>query len=527
MEPDRARHLQRLVHLAELVDDVDVSEEDLRVNAIRGALTLGDVDTALRLAQNGLRRRPGDVALVGHLAIALEAAGHHGEAAAAVGGRQWSHDPGAVGRWVANRFLTSGEISAVPDDVEDPENELLANHVWVAALSGDGPAAAAGVERVLASHASSPQAVVWACVAGAVPAVFEGRDRRARQLVGIARAVEVVRAEQLTPFADLQIILVDALVGVHTGDLAHTAARCSALVEQAPSDWLRGVWYGCLGGVCRESGGFVDGVQMFDRCLEQFPGDPFGMAYWARSDRAVCAAMAGHTDVPSEAVVVDEAAAPLPRFCRPLLLRNEAWYRMAVGDAPGAIRALRRALVDAMGLGQPAVSTSLLTDIARFGHAGEAAEALAGLPDLASPLAGCRAAAVSAFAADDVQMLVTASTEAARFGIQPVGWELAAAALDRAARQRDSQRRARIELLTSIEHAPTPRLRRRREPILTSRERVIAGLAAAGAPSRGIADHLGVSVRTVDNLLGRVYRKTGLSGRADLTALLTGGRVDP
>lgn len=58
---------------------------------------------------------------------------------------------------------------------------------------------------------------------------------------------------------------------------------------------------------------------------------------------------------------------------------------------------------------------------------------------------------------------------------------------------------------------------------LTSREREVAELAAAGEPSRAIADRLGVSTRTVDNLLGRVYLKLGIRGRSELGDALRSG----
>ena len=55
---------------------------------------------------------------------------------------------------------------------------------------------------------------------------------------------------------------------------------------------------------------------------------------------------------------------------------------------------------------------------------------------------------------------------------------------------------------------------------LTDREREIAVLAAAGQSSRLIAERLFLSVRTVDNHLGRIYDKLGVSSRADLAAAL-------
>jgi len=55
---------------------------------------------------------------------------------------------------------------------------------------------------------------------------------------------------------------------------------------------------------------------------------------------------------------------------------------------------------------------------------------------------------------------------------------------------------------------------------LTEREREIALLAAAGHSSRAIAERLVLSVRTIDNHLGRIYDKLGVSNRAELAAAL-------
>lgn len=55
---------------------------------------------------------------------------------------------------------------------------------------------------------------------------------------------------------------------------------------------------------------------------------------------------------------------------------------------------------------------------------------------------------------------------------------------------------------------------------LTHREHEIARLAARGATSRDIAKLLVISVRTVDNHLSSVYRKTGVAGRHELASTL-------
>jgi DNA-binding CsgD family transcriptional regulator len=77
------------------------------------------------------------------------------------------------------------------------------------------------------------------------------------------------------------------------------------------------------------------------------------------------------------------------------------------------------------------------------------------------------------------------------------------------------------ELSTRCQGAATPALARADGlHALTPREREVVTLAGRGLRSKEVAAHLGVSVRTVDNLLLRAYRKLGVHGRDGLRALL-------
>ena len=74
---------------------------------------------------------------------------------------------------------------------------------------------------------------------------------------------------------------------------------------------------------------------------------------------------------------------------------------------------------------------------------------------------------------------------------------------------------------TRCESAETPPLSWADQPEdLTARERDVADLAVAQLTSREIADRFGITTRTVDNLLGRVYAKLGVSGRRELADVL-------
>ena len=72
----------------------------------------------------------------------------------------------------------------------------------------------------------------------------------------------------------------------------------------------------------------------------------------------------------------------------------------------------------------------------------------------------------------------------------------------------------------SCEGARTPALSLLTDPVsLTRRENDIARLASTGLSNAGIATHLVISVRTVENILHHVYDKLALTGRQDLPGI--------
>jgi DNA-binding CsgD family transcriptional regulator len=132
----------------------------------------------------------------------------------------------------------------------------------------------------------------------------------------------------------------------------------------------------------------------------------------------------------------------------------------------------------------------------------------------------------AALAAEDGTRLVAVADEFESLGSLLVAAEAAAAGADLWRRRREQRRAAALdlrsrELAARCEGATTPALIRPTSLVpLTEREREIALLAADGQPSRVIAERLYLSVRTVDNHLGRVYDKLGVSSRAALAVAL-------
>jgi DNA-binding CsgD family transcriptional regulator len=214
-------------------------------------------------------------------------------------------------------------------------------------------------------------------------------------------------------------------------------------------------------------------------------------------------------------------------FLAPELPLGRAWALVAAGDLPAARALLLPAATDAELAGHLPAAAWLLHDAARLGGAAEAAPLLADLARRTdSALVAARAGHAAGLAEDDGERLAAAADQFETLGAVLLAAEATAAGADAWRRRRERRRAAALEvraeaLAGRCEGARTPALRRTTSVVpLTDREREIAALAADGRPSREIAARLYLSVRTVDNHLGRIYDKLGVSSRAELAASL-------
>jgi DNA-binding CsgD family transcriptional regulator len=173
------------------------------------------------------------------------------------------------------------------------------------------------------------------------------------------------------------------------------------------------------------------------------------------------------------------------------------------------------------------VAAWLLHDAARLGAGREVAVRLAALATVTdSPLVAAKAGHALALVDDDAPRLAAAVDQFESIGAMLLAAEAAGAAAE-AWRRVHEQRRATAlflrasQLSAQCEGANTPGLVRTPSVVpLTTRERDVAMLAAAGHSSRVIAERLYLSVRTVDNHLGRIYAKLGVSSRDALADVL-------
>jgi DNA-binding CsgD family transcriptional regulator len=206
---------------------------------------------------------------------------------------------------------------------------------------------------------------------------------------------------------------------------------------------------------------------------------------------------------------------------------GRAWALVAAGDLRSAREVLISAAASAERSGFVVSAGWLLHDAARLGAA-EVVEArlaaLAGASD--SDLLRLRAEHVAALVASDGRRLAALSDEFTALGVILPAAEAAAQGAEAWRGHGDESRAAALDLradtlVARCEGARTPVLVRARAVLaLSERERHVAVLAAQGHSSRTIATHLSLSVRTVDNHLGRIYSKLGVSNRAELAAAL-------
>jgi DNA-binding CsgD family transcriptional regulator/tetratricopeptide (TPR) repeat protein len=208
--------------------------------------------------------------------------------------------------------------------------------------------------------------------------------------------------------------------------------------------------------------------------------------------------------------------------------RARAWIDHRLGDLEQATARQHATATSLIERGALTDAVGVLTDAAVMGNADEFAPTATSLVDAVDgPLLTSRLGTVIATAARDVASLEHHGSVLVGIGSHLDAANAYALAATIAGERADG-RAARLDLARSIaaearaEGVRSIVLERLRPSIeqLTDREHLVARLAAEGLSSRDIATKLTISVRTVDNLLGRVYRKLHVNGRVELAEVL-------
>ena len=244
---------------------------------------------------------------------------------------------------------------------------------------------------------------------------------------------------------------------------------------------------------------------------------------------SICAALQGDLDAARQAAEEARAYPPVGFYLHYEYLAS-AWLAAACGDLRKARSVLTEGAAKVRAAGMIPAEALLLTDTARLGGAQNVTDRLA---ELAAACDGTLISAcadfAAALAADDPDLLMAVAEElqetsadllvaeaataaAAAYG-KAGNTHKATAATQQAQAYAALYQGARTPLLTTAKTTAA----------LTTREKEIALLAAAGTASKDMAERLHLSVRTVDNHLQHAYAKLGITTRRELASVLGPG----
>jgi DNA-binding CsgD family transcriptional regulator len=514
----------------------------LLLKAARQAAARFDHELNERLARAAVDAGGGPTA-VRVLAETLEWQGRHAEAVAVMEGEppaqgaervRWASIRAGNLYWGLERTAEAEEILKQAAVAEEGGEEAVAMLAWILLFDGRLPEAVAVAGRVLDQPEAPAQALVWAATA-AVPAL--GSLGRLGEALAVAdRGLAMARAHpEDLPWGETQLGLVRCQVLLGAGWLAEARAIAEAGYQAAVADRSSertGGWAGFRGLVDKAEGRIAtaeaslrEAVALLD---EQ---DPYRFMRWCLAELASVAALAG--DQKAAAGWLDRAdarAGEANRYFDPWVELDRAWVAAAAGELSRAVDLATRAADMARASKQFTFEAGALYDVARLGAPASVRQRLEELAGwLEGRLAAVLASSAVALAAEDGAALDRVGAAFQDLGALLLAAEAkAAAARAHRATGRDASANASQEqaaaLAAACQGARTLGLGSAIPvSVLTTREREVAMLAAAHISSREIATRLHLSVRTVDNHLGRVYAKLGVSNRAQLATLLEVG----
>jgi len=240
---------------------------------------------------------------------------------------------------------------------------------------------------------------------------------------------------------------------------------------------------------------------------------------WAVGGLLLACALLGDADGCRRALAEADRLGPGVPFLDADLLRARAWATSTLGDSVRAETLFSDAAQCAADAGAVALEAVALHDAFRV--LGKRFSTRLAVLAQQSPAPSIVLRARHVQAGDDADELLVIADEFERIGALLIAAELVsqASVVAAAEGQRSLARTAHGHFLRLDEACGRVRSRWQHDVVeLTARERDVATLASGGQTSRAIAQHLGVSTRTVDNMLQRVYVKLGLHGRSELIA---------
>lgn len=527
------------IRLADLAIESDVDLDlGLLGAAARDAMNLAQIPMGERFARAALAEGGGlDEAEL--LARALMWQGHPDEAEEILS--RFSpddFDEGQILRWgllrVGNMFWAVGDAQRAQTYLE-LVRERVTTPVLIPIVTGIASACAlfenrlddaiALSDEVFADERPLPWAIEWAVFGGSLSRALSGRGGEVEAIANRGRSVEVDGMLRF-PTAFGEMLALTLAGRLDDGDQAVQRyvdfANTAQYLGWAMSEIL-------VAAVELSRGACASVVRRMEQALAILDGENFSLSWNYPAHIYLVQALSALGQVDKAESALRKARAKYGRNVAvfgPMLAVAESWQSAAAGTISNAVELAHAAAAKARDSGQIAIEAEALYSAARFGDAtvGDRLAEIAATVD--GPLVREYARHAAALAAGDAIELDLCAVDFEKLGVRLSAADAAAQASE--LHDAESNRSATVasaavanRLAAECGGLRTPALVEAARPLpLTSREREIANLVAAGLSNKEIAQRLTVSVRTVEGHIYRACTKLDITDRSEIAALL-------
>jgi DNA-binding CsgD family transcriptional regulator len=385
----------------------------------------------------------------------------------------------------------------------------------ISAIRGDFVDAEASGRSVIANHAAPVPARAAAYVNLALSLAMTASCREFDEMLPAAYAA--ARAARIeVPFAEDQIGVMEFCVRCAAGRIDEAVQLGDGGISRSSGSGLHSTWLSAAAMGLDLAGRLEEALRAATEARRlMHESDPFALERQARGLQAMARGQRGDPAAVREVEGIRSSPAE-PRVTI-WVGRGLVWAAAAAGRTDEAAQQALQTGQEGVAGQHYAWSAPALHDAVRLGHPELVGRDLTALRnDHGAELVNTMADHADTLAVDDADGLLAVATAFGRMHAPLLAAEAAAQASARLD-GRDAALACCLSLAWERRcQAPRTAALAGRPPHASNREVQVAMMAASGLTSPGIADELFLSPRTVDNHLRSIYRKLGLSGRAEL-----------